>query len=241
MDFKKILNITALVSAVLLMGVDVYYLSTLFSGSTGGQTFQTIMWTSTPCALLCGGTYLLYAGQKRAARPAAVCTLIVNAFYFLVRLFALILQITDVLNGRAETTTSEILALVEFSAYLVLLAANILLMLYLLTGRLRVAVQAVFSVAFIALIITWGIILKNAISSFVNGGGSGVGNFFKQNALQFNAGFYLSLLSAFAYLFLFGGVTKAFEGKKAKTQTPGLANGAVKPPAKGFNKGKKNG
>ena len=44
-----------------------------------------------------------------------------------------------------------------------------------------------------------------------------------------------------AYLFLFGGVTKAFEGKKAKTQTPGLANGAVKSPAKGFNKGKKNG
>ena len=103
MDFKKILNITALVSAVLLMGVDVYYLSTLFSGSTGGQTFQAIMWTSTPCALLCGGTYLLYAGQKRAARPAAVCTLIVNAFYFLVRLFALILQITDVLNGRGFT------------------------------------------------------------------------------------------------------------------------------------------
>ena len=51
----------------------------------------------------------------------------------------------------------------------------------------------------------------------------------------------LSLLSAFAYLFLFGGATKAFEGKKAKTQTPGLANGAVKSPAKGFNKGKKNG
>lgn len=214
MNFKKALNVAALVSAVLLMAADAYYLSTLFSGGTGGQIFQTIMWTSTPCALLCGGTYLLYAAQKPAVRPAAVVALAVNACYFLVRLLALVLQITDLFQGKAETSETEILALVEFSAYLVLLAANILLMLYFLTGRLKIAVQAVFSVAFLALIITWGIIIKNAVSTFVNGGGSGIGNFFKQNALQFNAGFFLSLLSAFAYLFMVGGATKAFEGKK---------------------------
>lgn len=214
MNFKKFVTTVAGVGAVFLMGLDVYYLSSLFSGDSGAQIFQTVMWTSTPCALLCALTYFLHVTEKPAYKPVAVFSLVVNALYFLIRAFALGLQLVEVFNGTAETDSTEILALIEFAAYLVLLASNILFMLYFVTGRLKTAVQAVFSVAFLTLIADWGYIIFTAVQEFLNGGGSGIGNFFESNGALFQAGFFLSLGAALAYLFMVGSATKAFENKK---------------------------
>lgn len=214
MSFKKIVTTVAGVGAVFLMGLDVYYLSSVFFGDSGAQIFQTVMWTSTPCALLCALSYFLHLAEKPAYKPFAIVSLVVNAIYFFIRAFALCFQLFEVVQGTAATDSTEILALIEFSAYLVLLASNILLMLYFITGKLKGAVQVVFSVAFLALIADWGYILFNAVREFSNSGGSGIGNFFESNATLFQAGFFLSLGAAFAYLFMVGSATKAFESKK---------------------------
>lgn len=221
MKFKNVFNGIAIVGAVFLGVLDVIYLKTAFSGNSGAAVFQGIMAFNTPCALFLAGTFLLWYFKKPWMCPLAIATITVNGVFLLLRLLALVWQIGDMLQGTAATGNSEILALVEFAAYMVLLAANILLMLRFLTKRLKIAVQAVFTVAFLGLIIDWVLIIKNYVSAFLGSGNSGISLFFERYGDSFNSGFFFSLIALIAYLFVFSAATDVFEERKT-TAAPAL-------------------
>lgn len=211
LDAKKALYLAAVVSAVYLILFDFVNLFSAFGGgATGSQIFQSLMWLSVPCNLLFATAFLLHTYQKSGTKAVVIFSLLITVLYALIRGLALGLQISDIIKGVGATDTQEILALVEFTGYLVVLAANILAYIYLLKPAkgFKRTLQIVFAVAFLMLIGAWAVIIKNNVTEYFSGTTKGFVAFFKK---CLDGTMITSILSAVGYLLIYGQLTDAFE------------------------------
>ncbi len=207
---NRLTKILAIISSFVLIFWDLSTLGSIMSLDDGAQIFESVMNSMLPCGMLFGITALLNIFDKSGKKIFAVITSVLFGFMAFVRIFAFGLQMFFISKGQGAKDFDEILLLIEFCGYILLVVSAVFLMVYIIKGTLKRTTLTLFSVSAVILIVIWIIIQWQSVSQMIFEDKG----FVEILLAIFTGDFICSLTTLVAYTLSFGYVTKVFEGKK---------------------------
>lgn len=201
---SRLIKSLSYISAAFLIYFDISVVFSTIGLKSSGDAFDTMLQFFVPCGALFGISMILFLLKKNGYKTLCVISIILSAINCFIRTAALVYQFFEIANGTGANDTDEIILIIEFAAYAVLLAALSFFGIYLGFGKFRIAALSTFCVSAIALMGDWIWNLVRQINSFIWSPNSGITQFFAQNFTITKVQGVLAL-AAYAILILIAG------------------------------------
>ncbi len=166
---SKLTKISGITGSLILIFLDLWVIFNSFTLS-GILAFSNIVINMIPCGLLLGALTLYVIYNSSPKKVLSVTTLVVFSITAVIKMLTLVLYALERIYATylSPMSANDYLDLAEFSAYGLLSAAVVFLMIYLIKGKLEKTSLALAGISAFVLCVIWVINIYSLITDAVN-------------------------------------------------------------------------